>query len=695
MKLSVTEIQAIVAEQIDNATGGVGDEITEQRRKLLDAQFAEPYGDETEFRSAVVSSDVADTIEWIMPEIMEIMAGGDKVVQFAPIGPDDEARAEQETDTVNHVLMRQNDGWLVLYSWFKDALGQKNGYVKRYWETKKTDTKESYEGLSGEEVVKLFESWQRSGLQVTIEEQEESIGPDGQPAYDITARLVGETEREVVCSVPPDELIVSSQWSSVNLDEAPFVAHCPNGRTVSDLIAAGYDRKQVEGLSSEKENDASLEREARFSTRDHEEETRTTPAGAAMRSVEVWECYLRLDLNDDGIAELVKVTVAGPGREILKWAEGGHDIEEVPSQPFSALTPIIVPHRHYGRSVAELVDDLQRIKTVLLRQMLDNIYLTNNPTREIAEGGIGESTIADLLVDRPGKIVRTLLPGHYVEHSPAQFMGQMLPAIEYVDSLRENRTGVTRYNQGLDANSLNKTAAGVNQIMSAAQKKVMLIARIFAETGVKHLMRGIHADLRRNASKAMTIRLRGQYVPVDPRHWIDRSDVEVNVALGTGNRDQRIMRLMGIAEKQEMHMANGSPLVTMKNLHHTYEKIVEEAGFKNADAFFTDPNMAEPQPQQPPAPDPAQMMMQVEQMKIQAGQQEAAAKLQASQAEAQAKMQMEAMRARMEDDRERDRMNMEFALRVAEMNAKGITAVNIEQIKAAARSASEVNRFDG
>lgn len=642
------ELEKIIAEQIDNATGALGDDIAQQRSNLVDAYFAEPYGDEVEDRSQVVSTDVADTIEWILPEIMEIMAGGERVTHFSPVGPEDEEAAEQETDAVNHVLMRQNDGWLVLYSWFKDALMQKNGYVKRIWETSDINNVESYEGLTQDELLGLWQNWQSDRLEVDVEESNER--PDG--TYDLKVRLRGETEQETVVAVPPDELLVSPRWSSVNLDGCPFIGHRPGGKTVSDLVAAGYDRKQVETFVGDS-NEHDIQRTARFHNEDHNENDDREPADVSSSNVDVVECYLYVDRNDDGISELTKVTVGGPGRKILRWKDGSEDIEEVPYQPFSAITPNVIPHRHHGRSLSETVDDLQRIKTVLQRQMLDNMYMLNNPTREIAADGIGESTIADLLVDRPGKIVRTESPGHYIEHNPPAFLAQAIPAIEYVDSVRENRTGVTRYNQGLDANSLNKTASGIQQVMSAAQKKIAFIARTFAETGVKHLMRGIHSDLRRNASKPMVIKLRGDYVTANPRSWRDRSDVEINVALGTGNKEQRIGRLMAIAEKQEMHLMQGSPLVTPKNLHHTLELMISEAGFKNPAAFFTDPAQAQQQPRQE-QPDPTQMMLQM-QMEVEAKKHELEM----------AKLQLEARKIMMEDDRKRDETNVRAMVDIA------------------------------
>jgi hypothetical protein len=292
------------------------------------------------------------------------------------------------------------------------------------------------------------------------------------------------------------------------------------------------------------------------------------------------------------VPELNKAMVGGNGYTLLKWKDksrgtlkgfGGLDVEEVEVIPISSWSPIIIPHRHYGRSVAELIEDLQRIKTVLFRQMMDNTYLLNNPTREIAEQGIGESTIADLLVDRPGKIVRTAQPGMYMEHAPPPFMQQMIPAIEYVDTVREIRTGVSRYNQGLDAETLNKTATGISKIMSAGDKKIAQIARICAETGLKHLFRGIHGDLRRHGGRKMTLKLRNQYIEIDPQSWKERTDMTIAVGLGNADRQEKMQYLTLIINEQKEHLLSGSPMVTMDNLFNSYEKFVESAGFKSVD----------------------------------------------------------------------------------------------------------------
>lgn len=673
-----SELSAAIGRQIRQATGAVGDEISAARADLFERYMGEPYGDEKENHSSVVSTDIADTIEWIMPELMEIFTAGDRVVEFNPEGPEDEAAAEQETDTVNYVFYRQNDGWLALYSFIKDGLIQKTGYLKRYWEEREKVTTEEYDGLNDLELAQLMDGWARDEIDVEFLRHEEEEGEFG-VLHSIGARLTREEKRLCVVPVPVEELIVSPRWNSVFLDDCPFVAH-RRSMTVSDLVEMGYDKKQVEALPDADDDELSDEKVERFSTPKSSEYDDNEPVDSTMREVLVHECYLRVDYDGDGRAELRKVMVGGTGYEVLRM-NGKEDNEEVECVPFSAWTPIIIPHKHYGRSIAELITDLQRIKTVLMRQSLDNVYHTNNPTREIAEPGLGENTLTDLLVDRPGKIIRTRQPGMYFEHAPTPFLAQGLQAIEYVDTLRENRTGVTRYNQGLDADSLNKTATGVRSLMTQSQKKIALIARICAETGLKHLFLGIHGDLRRNSAKAMTIKLRNEYVEVDPRSWKNRSDMTISVGLGTGDRESRMAYLTQIIMEQKEHLLTGSPMVTYANLYNTYEKFIEGAGFKNPQMFFTHPDDAQQQPQQPSQADPMEGVVQAEMMKAQMDAQSAAQKLA-----------LDAEKAKMEDDRERDRMNMEFALRIAEMNAKNQTQIQLGQIKADAQAAAALNQ---
>lgn len=691
-----TDLRAALARSIRQATGSFSTDISNARSDSFERYMGEPYGDEVKDRSSVVSTDVSDTVEWIMPSLMKIFTSGDKVATFEPQSAGDEQAADQETDAVNYVFYRQNEGWLALYSFIKDGLIMKNGYIKRYWEERDVVRTEEYSGLTTEAMNNMVMDWNEQGWEYEVLREE--IGEDG--LYSVECKLSRTDKKLVVVPVPPEEMLVSSRWHSVMLDDCPFVAH-RRTMVVGDLVEMGYDRKQAESLTGPDDGDELEEKFDRFSVTDATEEEDYEEMDPSTREVLVHECYFRADLNGDGIPELNKATVGGTGYEILKWKEKdkgrlpgfeGLDVEEVEVVPFSAWTPVIVPHRHYGRSIAELIEDLQRIKTVLFRQMLDNIYLANNPTREIVEAGIGESTIADLLNDRPGKIVRTKAPGMYVEHAPKPFMQQMMPAIEYVDGVRETRTGVSRYNQGLDAESLNKTATGIARIMSAGEEKIALIARICAETGLKHLFRGIHGDLRRHGGRQMTMRLRDNWVEIDPQSWRERADMTISVGLGNADRQDRMQYLSLIIQEQKEHLLQGSPMVTMDNLFNSYEKFVEGAGFKSVEAYFTNPEGQQVQ-QGGGGQGGAEALMAIEQMKSEQRMAEAHMKAQADVQKVQDQEQMDMVRARMEDDRERDKTNMEFALRIAEMNAKNQTAITLEAIRSDAKAAASMNQM--
>lgn len=687
-RMSADQLRSLVGQQITAATGYVGDEISAQRADLMDRYMGELYGDEQDDRSKVVSTDVADTVEWILPALLEIFTSGDDVVSFTPTGVEDEPQAQQETEVVNHVFQVENNGFLVLYSWFKDALIQKNGIVKHWWDDRTETRKETYENLTLEGLTMLMQQVGQEGGEVEIVSQDESVGEDGQPVFSIELRITNKDGCLRVAPVPPEEFLVAARHNSILLDRVPFCAH-KRKVTVSELIEQGYDRKQVHTLTEADDDEFGDERTARFEAEDNEEADRAPPAGDAMREVLVHECYIRVDYDGDGIAELRKITVGGAGHEILKWADGkGLDNEEVEDIPFKAVAPILMTHRFFGRAVAELVTDIQRIKTVLWRQMLDNIYLNNNQRTELPETAIGENTIEDLLTMRPGGIVRTAMPGMMREIAPPSMVSEIFPTLEYVDTVRENRTGVTRYNQGLDANSLNKTASGLNQVMTASQQKLRLIARVMAEVGVRPLFLSIHKLLIKHAGAGRAYKLRNGWAQVDPREWKHRANMTVNVGLGTGGKDQMMAHLGAILGVQKEVMAAGLPLVTPKQIYNTAAKLVENTGLRSADPYFIDPDgpegrqMAQAAAQQGPPPDPkmmeAQAKAQLEQQKAEASfsleQQKMQADLQADMQRMQAEGAMKERQMAMDNDLKREQIGAEMALKreqlIAELQLK-------------------------
>ena len=675
------ELQSIVASQINAATGTLNSDIADHRGELMKRYLGEPYGDEVVGLSSVVMSDVSDTIEWIMPELMDIFTAGDDAVEFEPMGKEDEDAAKQETAVVNYIFGNKNEGFLTLYTWFKDALIQKNGIIKSYWDEREVTEIEEYDDLTLVEFLQILSDLEESG-EVTILEQ--SWEPEEVPTEPLRVKL--EIKKQLqeyrTETVPPEDFLITPRWHSIFMDGCPFQAHRAK-KPVSELIEMGFDRKQVEALP-DAQDDLDEEEVQRFNSRNNTEFGENDEPDPSMREVTLFECYIRADQNGDGIAELLQVFVGGEQNEILKWSSGKPAVEEVQHAPFDALTPIIMSHKFFGRSIAELVEDLQKIRTVLVRQALDNIYVGNNQRPHVDETMMTENTMQDLLNPAPGHPIRGKGPMAGVSYVPVpNVTSEILGMVEYVDGLRESRTGVTKYNQGLDADSLNKTATGIQNIMNASQKKILLIARIFAETGVKSLMRRIHRDLRKGPIKTITARLRNEWVEVNPRVWKDRADMSVSVGLGTGNKDNMLQRLNMILERQIQGMEVG--LSNPQKILHTLHKMVELSDLKAPELFF---DLGEPPQQSDPtegiiaverekAMIKGQVDLQKEQIK-QAGEAERSAQKAEND---EIRMASDLAQAQMADDTKRDLAMMDAAVKLALEENRALNATDLELIR--------------
>jgi hypothetical protein len=357
-------------------------------------------------------------------------------------------------------------------------------------------------------------------------------------------------------------------------------------RTESQLIAQGYDREQVKKLPSYTLAHT-IEEQARDTVNESTLRQGDDGLNGSSRLIRITEHYVRMDYEGNDEAALYRCTTAGEEGELL-LRDGEADVVREDVIPFAAMTPVIVTHRFFGRSIADLVMDIQRIKTALLRALLDNAYLANNPRTEVPESHATETTLDDLLVSRPGGIVRTKMPGGLTVLKHPDIGGDVFPLLQYQDATREWRTGVSRQGQGVDPNALqNQVATIANQMFNASQAKVKLIGRIFAETGVRDLFSLLHMTIRKNGSQAQTVRLRNQWITVDPRDWKARNDMTINVGLGTGSKTEQLAHLQLIIGAQKEAIAAG--LVSAKNLFHSAKELVKLAGHKNVDAFFTPP----------------------------------------------------------------------------------------------------------
>jgi hypothetical protein len=430
--------------------------------------------------------------------------------------------------------------------------------------------------------------------------------------HDVTIVSTRKQAQVRVMGVPPEEFGV--ERGARTLKDCNYCFH-ETPRSVGDLIAQDYDEDQVKAIASFTISDSeTLSRD----TVDEQEPERDSLNEMA-RQVRVTEHYIRMDYEGNGKPCIYRITTAGEGGAILK-RDGKEDIERVDEYPFAAASPVPQSHRFFGRSVADLVMDIQRIKTALVRGMLDNLYLHNNPRVEVAEANAGPNTLDDLLVSRPGGVVRTKTAGGLNWQVVPDITSSVYPALQYMDATREMRTGVNNQSQGIDANALqNQSATAVAQVFSASQMRTKLIARILAE-GVRDMFALLHGAIRRHGQQAQTVRLRNSWVQVDPRNWKTRNDMTINVGLGSGGKAQQFAQAMAVANFQKELLVGGKTnLVDDKGLYNTGAELLKIMGHKNPDKFLNDPAAKNPQtgqllhPAPPPPEDP-----KVTQIKLQA-----------------------------------------------------------------------------
>lgn len=591
-KLTDDDIVSICEAELDNATSE-GD-LASERSQAMDYYL----GDMTEHvpaakdRSNVATRDVLDTVESVLPSLMRIFVEADNAVEFTPTGPEDEKLCKEETDAVRSVFYDQNEGFLILYSFIKDALISKNGIIKSWWEDPVWE-REEYKGLNEQEMEKLLLDDSYKYELIEAEQTEEG--------WDLILK-VQRKKGSINCDVvTPEEFGISRDASSPNPKHAGFCYH-KVPKTVSDLIEAGYDRTLVEELPT----DGDVENQERLARRHLTDEQSTgSNANKSMRTVWVTECYIRVDRDDDGIAELLKVTLAsvGSGSKLL-------DIEEIDRNPFVTATPVILTHKFYGLSLADLVSDIQEIRTVLFRGILDNMYLANNVRMGVNE----KVNLDDLLTSRPGGLVRVKgsdPPGNHmtpIVHPsvPSESFG----LLEVLDDMMRQRTGVGDEVMGLDSDALANINTGViAQAYDASRMRIELMARIIAEIGLKELFQDIHELLHKNQDESFQIKVGDQWMDVDPRHWKEDRKCRVTVGLGHHTRERKLMAISDVMQLQQKAVEIGHKYVLPQHMHAAISDRVEALGL-NTDKYFVNPEAYQPPP---PGPDP---QMQLEQARL-------------------------------------------------------------------------------
>ncbi len=640
------EFIAMLQAEEYGAVGFYNSEVASDQEKALRYYHGELFGNEEEGHSTVISRDVASTIDGIMPDLIRVFVSGDNVVEFQATKPGDEAIAEQATDYINYIYFKDNDGFSITHNWAKDGLMNKIGVVKACWDEVEDKKRETYEGLSEEALLLL--SQEAEIIEATTD--------DATGLSDVTVIRSKDKGRVRIENIPPEEFLIAP--STRCLEDADYVAHkCL--KTLSELIQMGFDKDMVENLRSTGSYDEYDGRAVeRYKNEDFD--LNSDSLDPAMRKVWVAEEYVRCDFDGDGVAELRKVTRVD--NEILENIE-------VDEHPFVDFSPIKLPHKVFGKSIADDTVDIQLIKSTLLRQGMDNLYMSNNPRIEVPDAIVGEDTFDDLLTVRPGAPIRTKGAGGLNAIALPFTAGQSFQMLDYWDGEKEQRTGVTRYNQGLDANSLNKTATGIAMIQNKGMGKVELIARNFANS-FGQLFRKILRLVVKYQNQERTVRLRGHWIPMQPDAWNADMHVREQVGLGTGNRNERVQLRMALLELQKQAMQVG--LTEPQQLYNNVSRMVREMELGDASQYFLDPKLAAPQqpqpPQQPQLDPKSQADLQLKAQKMQED-------LQLEREKLETKVMLEREQMQAEMTLKREEMQAEFALKQQGING---SVANIE-----------------
>ena len=720
-KLDDNDLLEILQRKEDAASHYVHGQLGDERESAMREYFRMPYGNEQDGSSQIVASDIQDSVEWILPALLKTFTATDKAVSFEPTRASDVAGAEQATDTCNYVFYKQNNGFLILYTAIKDMLTVRNCAVMWRKEDQETVSSVPFKGATAEMLAMMLqeedaEIESANPAPILDQQGQPQIDPyTGQPMMGYNGRMK-KTETKTIVKVEafsPDSLLVQSDWTSPLLHDCPYVCRMMRV-TLSDLAMMGFDCTADELRSSDSQDYNGNTLQTRLSNVDNKSATDLVYESSGDSDddsmAEGWLRieYILADKDGDGVAE--RLCVYRLREKILKCEVTSH-------VPIATSSPMLNTHRWDGMSMADAVADLQKLHTELLRQTLNNLYLTNNPrTKVLTDANWSPlANIDDLLDSRAGGVIRQRDINAVTEQVIPFSAGASMPMLEYVQGMRENRTGVSRQSQGLNPDSLNNTATGRAMDMSASMQRIELIARIIAETLVKPIFQGILKVLTDGGMEKLAFRLRDEFVEYDPNEWRDQYDMTINVGLGTGDTQQKAAQLMTLWQQQMAGMQFG--LVTPHHLYNTASKTVENAGFKNVQDFYQDPSKQPPQPQQPPLP------LQIEQMKIQADAQKHQAEMQADiqkfQAETQmtreteqikadaklqeirANLELQAANDQRDSQRERDKAMMDAqleALRIEfdkwKSQLAAETQIYIEQMKAGMAQSTQIQGND-
>lgn len=627
-KMTDDDLRRVIEAEVSESAAWSSSNLAADRERNLQYYYGLPMGNEVEGRSQVVSWDVFEVIESALPSLLEPFFAGDHICEFEPVSQEDEAYAEQATDYINYLIKKKNDGFVTFNTWIKDGLLSKVGIVRAWWDATPKQKKESYKGLTDQQLSRYLDdekitivthdatpdpedAQQRAQAEQALpgmppEQQAQVMAMLQQPArmlHDIDCVVDSGPRGVRIDNVPPESFVLSRK--AKKLADVSIIGEL-RCYTRSDLVEMGFAKQRVADLS---EYESSAIGEAESIRNDGLITSTDDAADDSMQQLTLFFGFIRCDYDGDGIAEWRRVFL------------GGNDVlenEEVDDHEYCLWSPILLPHRIIGMGYAEPIIEIQNIKTALTRQYLDSLYIANNPSTYAVDGKVN---LDDLLSTRIGRVVRMKDIGMAGPMPAALVANESLQGIELADTMREGRLGVTRYTQGLDADSLHKTASGAAQFMSAAQQRLLMTLRIFAETGAKDLCKKVLRLTCSYQDKAATIKMRNEWVEYDPRTWSSEMDVNINVGLGTGDKTQTVQFLTML----ETYFMQAQPMgvVTPSNVYNLGKMLLKAGNIQGGESkLLTDPSKTPPKaPQKSPEQTLAEAELAIEQMR-QAGKRE-------------------------------------------------------------------------
>lgn len=593
----------MVRSERQNAIGmDQGDQIQADRERALDYYKGEMFDlPSMPNRSSAVHTIVSDMIGQAMPDLVEIFLGGEDIGVFKPIGEEDEEAAKQETEVVNNVITNENDGFGLIHDYVNDALLMKVGVFHAWNERYEAREEDTLENQTAPQVQALQQQEMAGQLEI-LETTPTGMDPSAGPLFSVTVSRTRQNAKVCIESGAPEDFAVARD--TVNLRDTTYCVLRKRPRA-QKLKEMGFDPEKVDALATW---NASADQEldqARDTAGESDSPRGSSDAVYDLRQVLIYVHVIRVDADGDGKPEIWRIITDDKESVLL-------DKERLEAVPFAAGTPYRQPHRFYGRSLADLSIELQRIMTALLRLHLDGGYFSLNARHEIAMDKTNEFTLSDYLNNTPGFPVRVKQAGALTPLVSSKSDFNALESLEYMATVGETRTGITRNAQGLNPDTLHDTAKGAQALMTNAQKRLRLIARTLAETGMKDLFLLVHSLLRTSGmDRPMAMRLRNKWVQVDPTSWGERKDFTVEIGMGAGGREmdmQAGLMLSNILDKILQGQAQGAispPIITSKNVFSFVDWFRERMGIKKT-SFVTDPESPEGQQLQQQSQEQAQ-----------------------------------------------------------------------------------------